>query len=217
MTTARVERRLAAVLAADVVGYSRLVEQDEAGTLTALKMLRCEIIDPLLAQHHGRMVKLMGDEALAEFGLVVDAVACAVAVQKGVTERQADLASERRIVLRIGVNLGDVVVEAEDLLGDGVNIAARLEQICEPGGVMISGTAYDLFQGKLNLPMALAGEQRLKNIDRPIRTYQIRLAGKPPRPRWSRRPVTRWALAAIVLLVLGLLGGIAHLLWPRAP
>jgi TolB-like protein len=217
MTTAWVERRLAAILAADVVGYSRLVEQDEAGTLTALRTLRCEIIDPLLAQHHGRIVKLMGDGVLAEFGSVVDAVACAVAVQKGLTERQADLPSERRIVLRISVNLGDVVVEGEDLLGDGVNIAARLEQICEPGGVMISGTAYDQLQGKLNLPMAFAGEQRLKNIDRPIRTYQIRLTGRSSGPRWSLGLVKRWALAAVVLLVLGLLGGIAHLLWPRAP
>jgi TolB-like protein len=119
--------------------------------------------------------------------------------------------------LRISVNLGDVVVEGEDLLGDGVNIAARLEQICEPGGVMISGTAYDQLQGKLNLPMTFAGEQRLKNIDRPIRTYQIRLTGRSSGPRWSLGLVKRWALAAVVLLVLGLLGGIAHLLWPRAP
>ena len=132
MATAWVERRLVAILAADVVGYSHLVEKDEAGTLVALKTLRREVIDPLLAEHHGRIVKLMGDGALAEFGSVVDAVACAVAVQKGVADQQDGIPPERQIVFRIGVNLGDVVVEGEDLLGDGVNIAARLEQICEP-------------------------------------------------------------------------------------
>src|SRR5262247_2924693 len=127
-------RRLAAILAADVVGYSRLMAADEAGTLAALKAHRKEFIEPKIAEHHGRLVKLMGDGALVEFGSVVDAVACAVAVQKELAARQADLPAERRIIFRIGVNLGDVVVEGEDLLGDGVNIAARLEQICEPGG-----------------------------------------------------------------------------------
>ena len=182
MATAWVERRLVAILAADVVGYSHLVEMDEAGTLAALKALRREVIDPLLAEHHGRIVKLMGDGALAEFGSVVDAVACAVAVQKGVADRQDGVPPERRIVFRIGINLGDVVVEGDDLLGDGVNIAARLEQICEPGGVLISGTAYDHLQGKLDLPLEFAGEQRLKNIERPIRTYRIRLAGARAAP-----------------------------------
>ena len=178
MATAWVERRLAAILAADVVGYSHLIEQDEAGTLSALKALRREVFDPLLAEHHGRIVKLMGDGAIAEFGSVVDAVACAVAVQKSVAERQADVPAERRIVFRMGVNLGDVVVDAEDLLGDGVNIAARLEQICEPGGIMIAGTAYDHLQGKIDLPVEFTGELRVKNIDRPIRTYRVRLAGR---------------------------------------
>ena len=163
MATAWVERRLAAILAADVVGYSHLVEQDEAGTLAALKTLRREVIDPLLAEHHGRIVKLMGDGALAEFGSVVDAVACAVAVQKGVADQQDSVPAERRIVFRIGVNLGDVVVEGDDLLGDGVNIAARLEQICEPGGVLISGTVYDHLQGKLGLPLEFTGEQHVRN------------------------------------------------------
>ena len=173
MATAWVERRLVAILAADVVGYSHLVEMDEAGTLAALKALRREVIDPLLAEHHGRIVKLMGDGALAEFGSVVDAVACAVAVQKGVADQQDGVPPERRIVFRIGINLGDVVVEGDDLLGDGVNVAARLEQICDPGGVLISGTAYDQLQGKIDLPIEFAGEQRVKNIDRPIRTYRV--------------------------------------------
>ena len=150
MATARVERRLAAILAADVVGYSRLVEQDETGTLSALHDLRREVIDPLLAEHHGRIVKLMGDGLIAEFGSVVDAVACAIALQKGLAQPQINAPADRRIVFRIGINLGDVVVEG-DLLGDGVNIAARLEQICPPGGVMISGTAYDHLQGKLDI------------------------------------------------------------------
>ena len=149
-----------AILAADVVGYSHLVEMDEAGTLAALKALRREVIDPLLAEHHGRIVKLMGDGALAEFGSVVDAVACAVAVQKGVAERQGGmLRPSAGSSSASAINLGDVVVEGDDLLGDGVNIAARLEQICEPGRVMISGTAYDHLQGKLDLPLEFAGEQ----------------------------------------------------------
>jgi adenylate cyclase len=166
-----------ALLAADVVGYSRLVEKDEAGTLSALKALRHEVIDPLLAEHRGRIVKLMGDGAIAEFGSVVDAVACAVAVQKGIADRQDGVPPDRRIVFRIGINLGDVVVEDDDLLGDGVNVAARLEQICDPGGILISGTAYDHLQGKIDLPIESAGERRLKNIDRPIRTYRVRLGG----------------------------------------
>ena len=125
-----VERRLVAILAADIVGYSRLVEQDEAATLAAIETLRREVIDPLLTQHHGRIVKLMGDGAIVEFGSVVDAVNTAVAIQKETAARQAEVPPERRIVFRIGINLGDVVVEDGDLLGDGVNVAARLEQLC---------------------------------------------------------------------------------------
>lgn len=143
MATVRAERRLAAIMAADIVGYSRLLEADEAGTLAAIRELRRAVIDPLLAEHHGRIVKLMGDGVLVEFGSVVDAVACAVATQKGIAARQAEIPPERRIVYRIGVNLVDLVVEGDDLLGDGVVVAARLEQLCDPGGVLISGTAYD--------------------------------------------------------------------------
>jgi TolB-like protein/class 3 adenylate cyclase len=216
VATAWVQRRLVAILAADVVGYSHLVEMDEAGTLAALNALRCEVIDPLLAEHHGRIVKLMGDGALAEFGSVVDAVACAVAVQKAVAEQQADVPTERRIVFRIGVNLGDVVVEGDDLLGDGVNIAARLEQICEPGGVMISGTAYDHLQGKLGLLMEFAGEQRLKNIDRPIRTYRIRRGAALPRVL-PFRSITRRGLAAAAAVLLLIASGVGWWLWPAPP
>lgn len=204
-----------AILAADVVGYSHLVEMDEAGTLAALKALRREVIDPLLAEHHGRIVKLMGDGALAEFGSVVDAVACAVAVQKGVADRQDGVPPERRIVFRIGINLGDVVVEGDDLLGDGVNVAARLEQICEPGGVLISGTAYDQLQGKIDLPIEFAGEQRVKNIERPIRTYRIRRGAASPGVLSFRSVARRWPAAAAALLLIA--GGVGWWLWPGTP
>ena len=158
----RVERRLAAILAADIVGYSRLVEQDEAGTLAAIKALRKRAIDPLLAEHHGRIVKLMGDGAIAEFTSVVDAVACAVAVQKAVTEARGNVPPDRRIVFRIGINLGDVVVEGDDLLGDGVNVAARLEQLCEPGGVW--SPAVRSSPGPLRAALGFTGEQQVKNL-----------------------------------------------------
>jgi len=176
VATAPVERRLAAIIVTDIVGYSRLVEADEAATLAAIRELRREAIDPSLAERHGRIVKLMGDGTLAEFGSVVDAVACAVAVQRAVALRQAGVPPERRIVFRIGVNLGDVVVEGDgDLLGDGVNVAARLQQLCEPGGVLVSGTVYDHLGGKLDCGLVPMGEQRLKNIERPVRAYRVAL------------------------------------------
>ena len=131
------ERRLAAIFAADVVGYSRLMGEDEAGTLTALKALRKELLAPKVVEHHGRIVKLMGDGALVEFPSVVDAVECAVAVQRGMAERNAGAPAERRIELRIGVNLGDVIVEGSDIYGDGVNVAARLQELAAPGGEQV--------------------------------------------------------------------------------
>ena len=203
MTTARTERRLAAILAADIVGYSRLIEQDEAGTLAAIKGLRETAIDPLLAEHKGRIVKLMGDGAIVEFASVVDAVACAVAMQKAVADRQAKTPADRRIVFRIGVNLGDVVVEGDDLLGDGVNVAARLEQLCEPGGVLVSGTAYDHLQGRLGLPLEFTGEQQVKNIARPVRAYRVRLDGRGRRvdATWHAGACGERCLAAAALLL----------------
>jgi TolB-like protein/class 3 adenylate cyclase/rhodanese-related sulfurtransferase/Flp pilus assembly protein TadD len=206
----RVERRLAAILAADIVGYSRLVEQDEADTLAAIRQLRAEVIDPLVAKHHGRIVKLMGDGAILEFHSVVDAVACAIAVQKGTAAVQSDGPLERRIVFRIGVNLGDVAVDGADLLGDGVNVAARLEQLCDPGGVLISGTSFDHLQGKIEATLDYRGEQRVKNIARPIRTYSVRIDGAPRRWRLDARRLRRWRLPAVAALAV-LLGGIA--LW----
>jgi adenylate cyclase len=173
------ERRLAAIFVADVVGYSRLVELDETATLAAIKDLRRALFEPLLAEHHGRLVKLTGDGLIAEFGSVVDAVACAAEVQKQLPDRQVEIPAERRIILRIGINLGDVVVDGDDLLGDGVNVAARLEHICPPGSVLISGTVYDHLQGKLDYHFEFAGEQCLKNIRRPVRTYRLALDRTP--------------------------------------
>src|ERR1043166_7685548 len=142
MAEERVQRRLAAILAADVVGYSRLMQADEAGTLAALKTRRKDIFQPLIAEHHGRIVKLMGDGALVEFGSAINAVTCAVILQGKMEAANSDLPENRRIVLRIGVNLGDVIVEGSDLYGDGVNMAARLEALAEPGSVYVSHIVY---------------------------------------------------------------------------
>jgi len=174
-----VERRLAAILAADVVGYSRLIEADEAGTLKALRAMRQDVLEPLLSEYRGRVVKLMGDGVIVEFGSVVAAVACAAALQDRIAAAQGDVAPKRRIILRIGVHLGDVVVEGEDLLGDGVNVAARLEQLCPPGGLLISAAAHDQLPGKLDLAFKDAGEQHLKNVARPVRAYRLAPEGAP--------------------------------------
>ncbi len=165
------ERRLAAILAADVVGYSRLMGEDEAGTLTALKALRKELLAPKVAEHHGRIVKLTGDGALVEFPSVVDAVECAVAVQRGMAERNAGVPADRRIELRIGVNLGDVIIEGSDIYGDGVNVAARLQELATPGGVVLSATAYEHAEAKVDIGFQDGGEHKLKNIAKPVRIY----------------------------------------------
>jgi TolB-like protein/class 3 adenylate cyclase len=187
MPSPRAERRLAAVLATDVVGYSRLMERDEDRTLERLKTHRKELVEPLLAEHHGRIVKLTGDGALCEFASVVDAVACAVLIQEGMAEREEGLPEDERIRFRISVNLGDVIHEADgDLYGDGVNVAARLEQLAEPGGVVVSGTAFDQLRGELGRAFVPLGEQHLKNIERPVRVYRMvsggGSGGPPERP-----------------------------------
>jgi TolB-like protein/class 3 adenylate cyclase len=187
------ERRLAAILAADVVGYSRLMGEDEAGTLDALKALRKELVAPEIERHKGRVVKLMGDGLLAEFGSVVEAVACAAAIQSAMPERNADRAPERKVQLRIGINLGDVIVEGRDIYGDGVNVAARLEALADPGGICISATAHATVDGKLDLAFEDIGEQHVKNIAKPIGVYRLvgggasqarqsTLRDPPPRP-----------------------------------
>jgi TolB-like protein len=165
------ERRLAAILATDVVGYSRLMELDEAGTLTELKAHRRDLIEPAISQHHGRTVKLMGDGALVEFASVVDAVMCSVAIQTGMMKRNDAVAKDRRIDLRAGIHLGDIIVEGEDIYGDGVNIAARLEALAVPGGICISQQAYDQVETKLNLQFEDLGPHKIKNIARPIHLW----------------------------------------------
>ena len=173
MAEERVQRRLAAIMAADVVGYSRLMGSDETGTLAALKELRAELIDPTIAEFQGRIVKLMGDGALVEFASVVDAVECAVRIQRGIVTRNADIPESKRIAFRIGINLGDVIIEGDDIYGDGVNVAARLEGLAEPGGVCISDLVHQSVAGKLELTVEDMGEQSVKNIAEPIRTYRI--------------------------------------------
>src|SRR6516162_8124711 len=175
MAAARVERRLAAILAADVAGYSRLMGVDEVGTASTLREHRA-VTDVIVANHGGRIVKTTGDGVLLEFPSVVDAVECAVAVQALMAERNNGVPEDRRMLYRIGINLGDILIEADDILGDGVNVAARLEGIAEPGGVYLSDDAYRQVRGKVALDFADLGEQRLKNIDRPVRVYAVGLS-----------------------------------------
>jgi TolB-like protein/class 3 adenylate cyclase/Flp pilus assembly protein TadD len=199
----RVERKLAAILAADVVGYSRLVGADEAGTIARLKALRKEVIEPLVAEYRGRVVKLVGDGALVEFASAVDAVECAVAIQNGVAERQAGEPEDRRIQFRIGINLGDIIVEDGDILGDGVNVAARLEGLAEPGGICVARNVHNQVKTKLDLPFEPMGQHRVKNIAEPVEVWRVALDGFVP----TRKPITRRILpmtiaaAAVVLLV----------------
>jgi adenylate cyclase len=167
------ERRLAAILAADVVGYTRLMGDDEAGTLERLKAHRKDFVGPKIAEYRGRIVKLMGDGHLAEFASVVDAVACAAALQAGMAERNADVPVPRRITLRIGVNLGDVIIEGDDIYGDGVNIAARLEALAEPGGICVSAKVHDEVANKLPLGFEDMGAQELKNVTGPVQVYRV--------------------------------------------
>jgi len=167
-------RRLAAILAADVAGYSRLMGVDEEGTLERLKALRRELLDPKIAEHHGRIVKTTGDGLLVEFASVVDAVRCAVAVQQAMPERNTGVGAESRIEFRIGINLGDVIVEGDDIYGDGVNIAARIEALADPGGVFVSNTVHDQVRDRLPFAFDDLGEQQVKNIARPVRVYRVR-------------------------------------------
>jgi len=199
-------RRLAAILAADVVGYSRLMGADEEGTHERLKAHLRELVDPKVGEHRGRIVKNTGDGLLAEFPSVVDAVCCAVEVQRGMIDRNADAPEDKRIDFRMGVNLGDVIVEPEDIFGDGVNIAARLEALAEPGGICISRVVRDQIRDKLPYPFEDGGQQSVKNIARPVRVYAMRpeaIAGLPapsvqPVPPISQ-PVVAPRLSIVVL------------------
>ncbi len=181
------ERKLVAILAADVVGYSRLMNEDEAGTLATLRSRQKTLIEPRIGEHGGRVVKLMGDGVLAEFASVVHAVECAVAVQRGIAASNANLPPERRMDLRIGVNLGDVMVEDGDIYGDGVNIATRLEQLAEPGGICVCSSTYEQVKHKLSLAYLDMGEQQVKNIADPIRVFRID-PGQPAASRGKPKP-----------------------------
>jgi adenylate cyclase len=180
-------RRLAAILAADVAGYSRLIGEDEEGTLNLLKAIRAELIDPKISVNRGRIVKTTGDGLLVEFGSVVDALRCATEWQRGMADRNALLPDATRIEFRIGINVGDVVVEGDDIFGDGVNVAARLEGLAEPGGICVSARVQEDAAGRLDLAFDDLGEQDLKNIARPVRVYRVRLDAAEPRQP-LRRP-----------------------------
>jgi len=180
MSGERVDRRLAAILAADVAGYSRLMEADEEGTLAALRAIRRELGDPKIAEHRGRIVKTTGDGMLVEFASVVDAVRCAVELQREMIARNAAAPAGRRIEFRMGINVGDIIIEDGDIFGDGVNIAARLEALAEPGGICLSAAAHEQVRDRLDLAFDDLGEQQVKNITRPVRTYRVAL-GAPSR------------------------------------
>jgi class 3 adenylate cyclase/TolB-like protein len=199
------ERRLSAILAVDVVGYSRLIEQDEADTFERLRAHRKDLFEPEIATHHGRIFKLTGDGLLAEFGSVVDAVECAVLLQRAMAERNNGLPDGQRIDVRMGINLGDVIVEDDDRHGEGVVIAARLQQLAEPGGIAVSGTVADHVKHRLPVDFDLIGEERLKNIAEPVRV--LRVSADPVCPAKARSFVGRkpknWAMAAAALLLIG--------------
>lgn len=210
------ERKLCAILAADVVGYSALMERDEAGTFERLHAGRKELFEPEIARHHGQVFKLMGDGLLAEFGSVVDAVECAVSLQRGLTERNAAVPHDQRIRVRIGINLGEVIVEREDRYGEGVNVAARLQQLAEPGGICVSGKVAREVEKKLAFGFEPMGEQKVKNIIEPVQAFRIIIERQA-----RRRPVIRFqrhwvGTGTAVLALLLVLAGAAWQFWPTA-
>src|ERR1700759_2372306 len=197
----RVDRRLAAVLAGDIAGYSRLMGRDEEGTLAQLKVLRKTIVDPTIAAHHGRIVKTTGDGMLVEFASAVDATRAAVELQRAMADRPCDIPPERRIEFRIGIHVGDIIFDDDDIFGDGVNIAARLEGIAEPGGVCISDDAYRQVRGKVDIAFDDIGEQSLKNITEPMRAWHMKLAvGGAPSGQAPARPLALPDKPSIVVL-----------------
>jgi adenylate cyclase len=223
MENRAIERRLAAIMAADVVSYSRLMGTDEVGTLRKLKAHRRDLVDPAIAGYHGRIVKTTGDGMLVEFASVVDAVACAVAIQRGMLSRNAEEPEDKRIVFRIGINVGDIIIDVGDIFGDGVNVAARLEGLCEPGGLCISRTAHDQIRNKLSLPFAGLGEQTVKNIAEPVGVFglaakeiaalpeqELPQAAKTDKPAGEIAPSVRRQkiiLSAAAILIFSIAGG----------
>ncbi|TIP22758.1 MAG: adenylate/guanylate cyclase domain-containing protein [Mesorhizobium sp.] len=210
------DRKLAAILAADVVGYSTLMERDEAGTFERLRAGRKDLFEPEIARHHGQIFKLMGDGMLAEFGSVVDAVECAVSLQRGLAERNAAVPEDQRIRVRIGINLGEVIVEGEDRYGEGVNVAARLQQLADPGGICVSAKVAREVERKLAFGFEPMGEQKVKNIAEPVQAFRVILEGQAPRqPARSSPPRWVWAGAAVLALIL-VLAGTTWRFWPSA-
>jgi len=197
MAEARVERRLAAILAADVVGYSRLMGINEEGTLAALKTHQRELIDPKIAEHRGRIVKTTGDGALVEFASAVDAVRCAVEIQCAMSERSAAIPEDRRIDFRIGINVGDIIIDEGDVYGDGVNIAARLEGIADRGGICISDDTFRQVRDKIDVGFDDAGERQLKNIERPVRVYRVQLGKTAQRAEKASASTKRPSIAVL--------------------
>jgi len=201
----QMQRKIVAILAADVVGYSRLAGIDEDRTLARLRALRSDMIDPTIAVHRGRVVKRTGDGALVEFSSVVDAVRCAIEVQNGMIERNAGVPPDRRIEFRIGIHVGDVVEESDgDLMGDGINIAARLEGMAKPGAICLSEDAYRQVKARLDLVVGDLGEQSLKNIAEPIRVYSLEV-GRPAQPKPTEAPAPPH-LSIVVLPFANLVG-----------
>lgn len=220
MPGSKVQQKLAAILVADIVGYSRLMEADEAGTYAALRSTRTEVIDPAIAEHEGRIVKHLGDGFLAEFPTVNAAVECAVEIQREIDRRGANVPEDKRLQFRIGINLGDIIIDSDgDIFGDGVNVAARLESLASPGGICVSGSVYDLVQKKLDVGLEDLGEQAVKNISTKVRAYELRPDGTSGMPLRQRRKSSTGlplilgvgALALFLLVV----GGIAW--WQFAP
>jgi adenylate cyclase len=175
MAEDRVDRRLAAIFAADIAGYSRLMGTDEEGTLRQLKAHRKELVDPKITEHRGRIVKTTGDGMLVEFVSVVDAVRCAVDIQRGMLDRNNNVPAEQRIQFRVGINVGDIIIDGDDIYGDGVNVAARLETLADPGGIMVSRVVHDQVQDKLGFEFDDMGEQSVKNIARPVGVHRVHL------------------------------------------
>ena len=198
------QRRLAAILAADIVGYTRLMGADETGTLQRVKKQLEEILVPLITMHHGRVVKLMGDGLLVEFKSIVDATNCAIAWQDQVIESEADFPEESKITFRIGVNIGDVIIEGEDIFGDGVNVASRLEAIAEPGGICLSGDAYRQVKGKIDTDFEDLGDFNVKNVTEPVRVYNLIHSNAKPRSRNKIKPShIRLVYAALLIIAVG--------------
>ena len=215
MASERIERKLAAIVAADVAGYSRLMAADEEGTLARLKGHRKALIDPKIAEHGGRIIKTTGDGMLVEFASVVDAVRSVVEIQRGMLERNADIPADKRIDFRVGVNVGDVIVDGDDIYGDGVNVAARLEGLAEPGGILVAGVVRDQVRDKLSFSFDDLGERDVKNIPRPVRAYRVKLNDDGPPP--VAKPAARIGLdgrrvagiVATALLLIVVAGGAA--------